>query len=236
VVSVINDNARNEREILEESNAYAIQQQTHLPIVRVLCTTHIINLAICDFLNESQLMKKIMTIYSNIDASFKCPTFIKSRWYSIFDILLFIEANIIQINDLFKRKRLHESINYLQTIDWILLVETLQPVIKLLHLAEQDSAKLFDISPYFFTCTHQLECIYNTKNNYPEIMHCKLINRFSSTHEWTYLATTFFLTSSGVKCFRDLLHEIQSIFFNLVGETIENYSSQLKFLITSLKS
>jgi hypothetical protein len=236
VVSIVNDNAMNERAILEESHSYCIQQQTNLPIVRVPCSAHTINLAICDFLHETHLMKKVLEIYSKIGNHFNCPTFIKCRWFSIYDIVLFIEEHITQISDLFKRQRYHDSMDCLQTINWNLLIETLKPVITFLHLVERDSAKLSDIFPWFFSCQHQLESMYNQWFNYPEIMEDKLLKRFTSTHEWQYVTTTFFLTPKGVVHFNRFDPSLQSIYFNIIAQTIERNAAQLNLPTNSLKN
>jgi len=202
VTSVCTDNAENEIAALNRDRDGSLQDRTGLPILRVPCTSHTINLAIKDMMRSTGLEEQVMSVYHAIDTGISSafrdrPTFVEVRWYSLAEVIHYIKVRVDVLRELFTKKRYLSALSALNQVDWPALDGVLQAMAAFVARSEEDGFSLFDVFPEFETCVGSLRALQGERNPYAEAMVTKLGGRFLETHDWLSIVVSYLVTFNG---------------------------------------
>jgi hypothetical protein len=97
VTAVCTDNARNEKAVLDPRHDYSLQQMTGLPILRIPCMAHTMNLAMQDFLNgpSPSILVRLQQIIKALPRGsnfpfYSMPRIVQTRWLTCGEVVTYL--------------------------------------------------------------------------------------------------------------------------------------------------
>jgi hypothetical protein len=212
VTAVCTDNASNEKAILNPDHDYSLQAQTGLPLLRLPCLGHTVNLAMHDFFNASSpsILDGLHEVFRSLPhfpgSEFHAmPRINEGRWFSVADLVYYLFRNASSIEKYLSEKCLRSAHSTFITLGIPELNQVLQQLSTLIRTLEANSAVYSDAFLVFTRILLELHSL--TTNRYQKNVSDSLMKRFTSTADFSLIVATFLLTPRGVAHMRTLKND-----------------------------
>jgi hypothetical protein len=211
VTAVCTDNASNEKAILDSKHDFALQTLTGLPILRLPCAAHTLNLAMTDFLKSSinsqpSILQLLQTIIQALPKGFTSPFHTmprlnEARWLSCGDVIMYLLLSHEKIETYFVEKRLEHARSCLQTLHIPDLAQVFTIFTAFLFRLESNSAVYSQVFPTFAHALSEFEHLPN--NRYRSRASLCLCGRFGRTADFSHIVAIYLLSPVGRKHIRE---------------------------------
>jgi hypothetical protein len=202
VTAVCTDNASNEKAILNAEHDYSLQELTGLPIVRLSCIAHTVNLALSDFLHNplhkilDALQKVLQALPRGARSQFtSVPRINETRWLSCREVVMYLVQHAPEIEAYFQRAGLRE-------MRWRLLMLKLPDLAQILNIfsnlilrVEGNSNVYSDVFPAYADALHLLGQLPMT--DVRNLASYCLKKRFTETANFSHIVATYVLSPQG---------------------------------------
>jgi hypothetical protein len=213
VTAITNDNASNEIAAVNEIKEYSVQNKCGIPILRIPCLAHTLNLGLHDFFkSEPTLENNIQDLKRVLDGApagsilRKAPRFVETRWYSIHELVHFIANNYQEIHEFVLKARSLTHITVLENVNWIDLNYCLDIFGRFLAIVEANGESMTNIFPALHDTYENFRIAHNTRNMYAKKLIDKITSRLLISEEWPIITVSFAFTPKGIKYMQELDH------------------------------
>jgi hypothetical protein len=225
IVSVVTDNASNEKSALDPLQDHSVQAKTGVLLFRTPCLSHTVNLAVNDCLkecfpgraarNDMRVIRDALTHRNQHDLFHSAPLICETRWLSFGEFLNYADTMYCAIHDVLLRglPATQTAVNLFKSYHIKALSHCCEVLTRLIRWSELEEAQISCVWSRIIVALSGFDALIHNGNIYAADFKRVFFARIMTTADVKQLLLAFVLTHDGLTWFRvraDLHTEIAS--------------------------
>jgi hypothetical protein len=234
VVSVVTDNASNEKSALDRFQAHSVQAKTGVLLFRTPCISHTVNLAIQDclkqcfpdraVLEDMRAIRDALPHRSRNDVFFRVPVICETRWLSFGDFVKWMDAMYPAVHDALSTKE--RPLNILKSYHFKALSQCCEILNRLIRWSEFEEARISRVWSKISLALSEFDGLIPNGNVYAASFKAVFFARIIQTADVKPLLLAYILTHEGLLWYRTR-SDVQTDIRSAVEEPLSQFQFRL---------